>query len=105
MPARMRFPAQALEELRKADPETQVSLKLIRRLIHTGAVPSVPVGNGNRRLVNLDAGTVAVIVGFVVMCAMVTLAKKTGKQWVSDWSLTIAMVSGMVVTIPITLLS
>jgi hypothetical protein len=36
---------------------------------------------------------------------MVTLAKKTGKQWVSDWSLTIAMVSGMVVTIPITLLS
>ena len=38
MPARMRFPAQALEELRKADPETQVSLKLIRRLIHTGAV-------------------------------------------------------------------
>ena len=57
------------------------------------------------RLVNLDAGTVAVIVGFVVMCAMVTLAKKTGKQWVSDWSLTIAMVSGMVVTIPITLLS
>lgn len=55
MPARMRFPAQALEELRKADPETQVSLKLIRRLIHTGAVPSVPVGNGNRRLVNLDA--------------------------------------------------
>ena len=54
MAARMRFPAQALEELRKADPETQVSLKLIRRLIHTGAVPSVPVGNGNRRLVNLD---------------------------------------------------
>ena len=28
---------------------------MIRRLIHTGAVPSVPVGNGNRRLVNLDA--------------------------------------------------
>ena len=28
MAARMRFPAQALEELRKADPETQVSLKL-----------------------------------------------------------------------------
>ena len=41
--------------MRKADPETQVSLKIIRRLIHTGAVPSVPVGNGNRRLVNLDA--------------------------------------------------
>ena len=52
---RMRFPAQALEELRKADPQTQVSLKMIRRLIHTGAVPSVPVGTGNRRLVNYDA--------------------------------------------------
>lgn len=57
------------------------------------------------RLVNLDAGTVAVIVGFVVMCIMVTLAKKTGKQWMSDWSLTIAMVAGMLITIPITLLS
>ena len=52
---RMRVPAQALEELRKADPQTQVSLKMIRRLIHTGAVPSVPVGTGNRRLVNYDA--------------------------------------------------
>lgn len=52
---RMRFPQQALEELRRVDPQTPVSLSFIRRLVKTGAVPSVPVGNGNRRLVNFDA--------------------------------------------------
>lgn len=52
---RMRFPAQALEELRRDDPGTPVSLPMIRRLMKTGAVPSVPVGNGNRRLINYDA--------------------------------------------------
>lgn len=55
MAARMRFAAQALEELRRLDPQTQVSLKMIRRLVNTGAVPSVRVGNGSRRLVNVDA--------------------------------------------------
>lgn len=55
MPARMRFPAQALEELRRIDPDTSVSLRMIRCLVRTGAVPSVPVGNGNRRLLNFDA--------------------------------------------------
>ena len=45
---RMRFPADALAELRKLDPQTPVSLSFIRRLVKTGAVPSVPVGNGNR---------------------------------------------------------
>ena len=55
MPARMRFAAQAVEEIKQLDPGTQVSLKLIRQLMNTGAVPSVPVGMGNRRLVNLDA--------------------------------------------------
>ena len=52
---RMRFPAQALEELRRDDPDTPVSLKMIRRLMKTGAVPSVPVGGGTRRLINYDA--------------------------------------------------
>ena len=46
---RMRFPADALTELRKLDPETPVSLSFIRRLVKTGAVPSVPVGAGKRR--------------------------------------------------------
>lgn len=52
---RMRFPRQALAELRKLDPQTPVSLSFIRRLVKTGAVPSVPVGAGKRRLVNFDA--------------------------------------------------
>lgn len=52
---RMRFAAQVLEELRKLDPETPVTLRFIKQLMHTGAVPSVPVGNGNRRLLNFDA--------------------------------------------------
>ncbi|WP_318361711.1 hypothetical protein [uncultured Agathobaculum sp.] len=52
---RMRFPADALAELKKLDPDTPVSLSFIRRLVKTGAVPSVPVGAGKRRLVNFDA--------------------------------------------------
>ncbi len=52
---RMRTPAQALEEIKQQDPHSCVSLNMIRRLITTGAVPSVAVCNGRRRLVNLDA--------------------------------------------------
>ena len=52
---RMRFPRQALEELRRMDPETPVSLAMIRRLVKTGTIPSVIVGNGRRRLINFDA--------------------------------------------------
>lgn len=52
---RMRFPQQALTELRQLDPETPVTLSMIRRLVKTGAVPSVPVGAGKRRLLNFDA--------------------------------------------------
>lgn len=52
---RMRFPAQALEELRRIDPQTPVTLRFIRQLVKTGAVPSVAVGNGKRRLLNFDA--------------------------------------------------
>ena len=52
---RMRFAAQALDELRKLDPETPVTLRFIKQLMRTGAIPSVPVGNGTRRLLNFDA--------------------------------------------------
>lgn len=52
---RMRFAAQALDDLRKLDPETPVTLRFIKQLMRTGAIPSVPVGNGNRRLLNFDA--------------------------------------------------
>ena len=50
---RMRFPAQALEELRKDDPNTPVTLNLIRTLVRRGDIPSVQVGRG--RLINYDA--------------------------------------------------
>ena len=49
----MRFPAQALAELRKDDPDTPVSLNYIRRLAASGKVPVVMVGR--RRLINYDA--------------------------------------------------
>nr|WP_300184239.1 helix-turn-helix domain-containing protein [uncultured Agathobaculum sp.] len=50
---RMRFPAQALEQLRKDDPDTPVTLNLIRTLVRRGDIPSVQVGRG--RLINYDA--------------------------------------------------
>ncbi len=53
MTVRMRFAAQALEELRKEDPQTPVSLHYIRSLAASGKVPVVRVGR--RRLINYDA--------------------------------------------------
>ena len=52
---RMRFPQQVVEELRRIDPNTQVSEKMIRRLMAQGVIPSVAVGNGRRKLTSLDA--------------------------------------------------
>ncbi|MDD2955790.1 MAG: hypothetical protein PHD67_05675 [Oscillospiraceae bacterium] len=51
---RMRYPEQALEELRKDDPDTAVTLSFIRRLVASGKLPVVTVGN-HRRLLNYDA--------------------------------------------------
>ena len=53
MAVRMRFPAQALEELKKDDPGTPVTLHYIRSLARQGLVPCVKVGR--RRLLNYDA--------------------------------------------------
>lgn len=50
---KMRFPKQALEELKRIDPETPIKVGYIRKLVHTGVIPSVAIGN--RRLLNLDA--------------------------------------------------
>ncbi|MBP6886677.1 MAG: hypothetical protein KBC20_01245 [Oscillospiraceae bacterium] len=50
---RMRFPYEALEELKKIDPETPVTLNFIRTLARSGKIPFVPIGN--RRLLNFDA--------------------------------------------------
>lgn len=41
---RMRFPAQALAELKQADPRTPVTLNLIRSLIRRGVIPYIEVG-------------------------------------------------------------
>ena len=46
--ARMRYISQL-------DPNSPVSARLIKRLVNQGIIPSVPVGNGNRRLINFDA--------------------------------------------------
>lgn len=53
MSVRMRFPAQALEELRRDDPGTQVTLHYLRTLARKGLVPCVQIGR--RRLLNYDA--------------------------------------------------
>lgn len=53
MAVRMRFAAQAYEELRKDDPGTRVTLSLIRTLVRRGDIPSIKVGRG--RLLNYDA--------------------------------------------------
>lgn len=50
---RMRFARQAIQELKKEDPDTQVTEHYLRHLIKTGAVSSVSIGN-NRRLINYD---------------------------------------------------
>lgn len=50
---RMRYPKQALAELRKEDPDTGVTLHMIRALAKQGKVPSVKGGRGY--LINYDA--------------------------------------------------
>lgn len=50
---RMRFPAQALEELKQEDPNTPVTLNFIRSLARKGLIPCVQIGR--RRLINYDA--------------------------------------------------
>lgn len=49
---RMRTAAGALEIIKAEDPGTAVTLRFIRGLINTGAVPHVPVGK--KKLVNVD---------------------------------------------------
>ena len=39
-------PAQALEELRREDPETPVTLHFIRSLVKSGKIPSIRIGRG-----------------------------------------------------------
>ena len=50
---RMRTAGKALEEIKRADPDTNVSLHYLRRLIKVEAVPVVSCGR--KKLVNVDA--------------------------------------------------
>lgn len=49
---RLRTAEGALEIIKAEDPETAVTLRHVRRLIATGAVPHIPVGR--KKLVNVD---------------------------------------------------
>lgn len=49
---KMRTAEGALAAIKEQDPDTAVTLRFIRRLINTGAVPHVPVGC--KKLVNVD---------------------------------------------------
>lgn len=49
---RMRTAEGALAIIRAEDPDTAVTLRAIRRMINTGAVPYVPVGC--KKLINVD---------------------------------------------------
>ena len=50
---RMRYPEQALAELKLEDPNTPVTVYMIRRLIAAGTIPSIKMGR--RRLLNYDS--------------------------------------------------
>lgn len=50
---RMRYPEQALAELKLEDPSTPVTVYMIRRLVAAGTIPSIQMGR--RRLLNYDS--------------------------------------------------
>jgi hypothetical protein len=52
-PVRMRFAKQCVDELRRIDPSSRVSVHLVRCLAKRGVVASVQIGN--RNLINFDA--------------------------------------------------
>lgn len=49
---RMRTAAKVLEEIKKLDPETELSLHYVKMMIHNEVVPVLHVGN--KKLVNVD---------------------------------------------------
>lgn len=49
---RMRTIAKAFEEVKTIDPDTSLTMRALRRLINSGNIPSVQVGN--KFLINLD---------------------------------------------------
>lgn len=51
-PPRMRTIPKAYEEVKRADPNTSLTLRALRRMVNNGEVPFVMVGT--KRLVDLD---------------------------------------------------
>lgn len=49
---RMRTAPEAIQEIRKADPNTALTLRALRRMMNTGEIPFVNVNS--KRLINLD---------------------------------------------------
>lgn len=49
---RMRTIPQAYEEIKKADPNTAITIRALRRMAKTGEIPTVSVAS--KRLVNMD---------------------------------------------------
>ena len=50
---RLRYPAAAVEEIKARDPGTQVTVSMVRRLMATGELRYVCVGNGRRKMIDL----------------------------------------------------
>jgi uncharacterized membrane protein YjjP (DUF1212 family) len=51
------------------------------------------------RVFRLDIQTIAAIAGFAVMAILMIYNKKHEKQWIKEWSLTISMFAGMLITV------
>lgn len=51
---RLRYADEAVEEIKKTDPNSAITATIIRNLVKQGIIPSIPAGNGCRRLIDLD---------------------------------------------------
>jgi len=51
------------------------------------------------RVFRFNTQTTAAIAGFAVMAALMVYNKKKNKQWIKEWSLTISMFAGMIISI------
>lgn len=51
-PPRMRTIPKAYEEIKKIDPDTSISMRLLRKLVNSGQIPTVKVSN--KILINFD---------------------------------------------------
>ena len=49
---RLRTLPKAIEEIKKADPDTAMTMRALRRMVNTGEIPTVAVNS--KKLINLD---------------------------------------------------